>query len=62
MKTTVGALLGSLLVAAPAAWSAPICNTLFGTQTSVNAESLAFCESTAQGLVDRLSITDFRAA
>lgn len=60
MKTTLSALLGSLLVAAPA-WSAPVCSTLFGTQTSVNAESLAFCESTAQGLVNRLSITDFRA-
>ena len=60
MKTPVVALLGSLLVAAPA-WSAPICNTLFGTQTTVTSEQLSFCEATAQGLVDRLSITDFQA-
>ena len=61
MKTPVGALLGSLLVATPA-WSAPICNTLFGTQTTVSSEQLSFCESTAQGLVDRLSIMALKAA
>lgn len=61
MKTPVGiTLLGSVLLASPA-WAAPICNTLFGTQTTVSSEQLSFCESTAQGLVDRLSITDFRA-
>ncbi|MDP3520435.1 MAG: hypothetical protein Q8S02_07415 [Hydrogenophaga sp.] len=60
MKTPVGALLGSLLVASPA-WSTPICNTLFGTQTTVTSEQLSYCEATAQGLVDRLSITDFQA-
>lgn len=36
------------------------CKTLFGTEAAITQDSLLFCESTAQGLVDRLSITNFR--
>lgn len=37
------------------------CNTLFGTQASITESTRTFCESTAQGLVDRLSVTNFEA-
>jgi hypothetical protein len=37
------------------------CATLFATSVSINPQSLVFCEPSAQGLMDRLSVTDFRA-
>lgn len=64
MKTSNRTLFGTMVLAcasSPAFSQGLNCNTLFGTQTTVTSEQLSFCEATAQGLVDRLSITDFRA-
>lgn len=51
--------LAVTLLGAGAAQAAPSCTTLFGTEAAVGGSALVFCEPTAQGLVDRLSVTNF---